>query len=142
MEKGKGDEDEKTVFLIGLEEEALGNAPADRKAPLLERVCSDFIKDFNERGPVDPVLSRVDVSIIERDALGDIVCDTRDWSSRRTLDSKSTVSKIPSKKGAIPEKAVSGKLRPAAGMIFVNDPQNCPLPLITSYLTYYYHQTS
>lgn len=141
MGKGKGDEDEKTMYLIGYEPGTLGNAPADRRGPLLERVCSDFIKYFNERGSVDPILCRVDISIIERDALGDIACDTRDWSSRQKLYAESTVPQIAPKKGASSGKAVSSKLRPASGMVFANGAKIVHYPLSLC-LICYYHQTS
>lgn len=116
MEKENADTEKKTFYLIGLDTEGLKNhATADRRTPPLERVCSDFVKGFTERGSSDPTLSCVDVSIIKKDALGDIICDTRDWSLAG-LNAKPSASKTPPKiETRSPGKLVSGKLRPASG---------------------------
>ena len=119
-ENSAPDSEKKSFYLIGLDDAGLpknqqGNSP-------LEVVCNNFFKQFTERGASDPTISWVDISVVGKPALGDIICDTRDWGSGQGQDNSLTAAEnaktpkvSPAKAVASSEKAVAGKLRPASG---------------------------
>ncbi|KAK2762277.1 hypothetical protein FQN54_001287 [Arachnomyces sp. PD_36] len=116
VERDGEDDNKKLFYLIGFEEEGTGNAVRSRRTPPMERVCRDFLEEFTNRGSADPTLSRVNISVIGRDALGDIVCDSRDSNSTQNTASKSA-PEVSLDTGVTSGKAVSAKLRPASDIL-------------------------
>jgi hypothetical protein len=121
-EKNANDGDKKAFYLIGLEDACLSKG---RLNTPLESLCNDFFKQFTERGASDPTISWVDISIVEKRSLGEIVCDSRNWRSELNQDPTSVSvedakASKPSKPSAVKagissEKSGAGKLRPASG---------------------------